>query len=512
MQKRFLMTGFMAVALSAAAVVACGDDDPPAAPGPTPQPDGGGDVTVPQNDGSTGATDSGADAATDPDSSTPADPVLADNTVRIANAINPYGLVWASDGLLYMSGALIDGADQKLAVWRFTAAGEIDTTFGTDGAITVDIAGAEASHDIAEVSPGNFVVQASAGGAIYLVKLTKDGGGAFAFGTPERVVFDWVDPTGWPGPGTPSYTSWGIGIDRSVADDPKVVVFANGAPAKVAQGETQRTDNDRWVARVKFSDLQADQSFNNGKAYTSDVDGLGLSDNARRGLVLPDGTILSTGYTNISGTNTVALIRLKPDGTPDAAYGANSTVTGQLKLNPFAPNGFAEAYNAVRQSNGRIVTTGYGRSNFDTPTIAVDMVLNGWKDDGVDPTFGRQGSFAVQSETDPAAGLGSGFGTDPAATIFRDRGRDLVVLSDDRIVVAGAYDEHAAIFVIDKDGGLDTGSGQSGRIVYGYPGNFFKIALSPDGKRIAASAESLNQTFDAGVLRGSVLATLKVGQ
>ena len=349
------------------------------------------------------------------------------------------------------------------------------------------------------------------------MKLTKDNGGAFTFGTPVFVKFGYDEGEAWPTgtpnmPATaPSYgTSWGIGLDKSNAASPKIVVFASGAPAKAANVAEQRIDNDRWITRVDADTLAFDTTFNGGAPFSTDVDGKGLSDGARRGVVLADGSIVSSGYTSF-GTglgNHVVLIRLLANGTVDPAFGFGTTapgIPGQTKFNPFvASGGFAEAYSVARQSSGRYVTTGYGTSNFEVASKNVDLVSFGVNADGLDPTYGKQGSFAWQSENDKGAGLG--------AAPFTDRGRDIAVLPDDRTVHVGAYDDYASIFVLDKDGKPDPSSGNGGLFEYAYPAAFFKVAVSPDGKQIAATAQSLNQTADAGAPLGSVLATLKVGQ
>lgn len=500
----------MALTVSAA-LVACGDDDSGDAPNVTPDA-----APNPGNDSGPGpGEDAGKTDAPVDDGSVTSAPIVPQSTTRIANAINPYGLLFASDGFLYASGATIDDtADRKLAVWRFKD-GVLDTTFGTGGVITVGIDGNESSFDIVEVSAGNFVVHAvtaTAGavpGKVYLVKLTKDAGGVFSFGAPVVVPFSWTDGdfTGWPGAAPPAYTtSWGVALDKSVAATPKIVVFASGAPAKVAAG-TQRTNNDRWIARVLASTLEPDPAFNGGKAFSTDVDNADLNDNARRGIVQADGTIVAAGYTPFAGSNHVVLIRLKPDGTVDTTFGFGTTapgVPGQTKFNPFiGSGGFAEAYGVTRQSSGRYVTTGYGTSNFDAPSIGLDLVSFGVKADGLDTTYGKLGSFAWQSEKDKSAGLG--------AAPHTERGRDVAVLPDDRLVHVGVYDDYASLFVLDKNGKPDPSSGAGGVIQYSYPGAFFKVAVSADGKQIATTAQSLNQTTDAGAPLGSVLATLKVG-
>lgn len=502
----------------ATATVACGDDDADGKATPDSGSNPTADSSAPPIDGSTpdGSTPDAADGQVR------AAAIVPQTTTRIPNSINPYGLVFASDGFLYASGATIVADDRVLAVWRFKD-GILDATFGIDGVLTVPIAGAESSFEILEVSPGSFVVQAStagAGGAVYLVKMTKDGAGAYSFGAPVSVDFSWADGdlTEWPGAAAPSYnTAWSLAIDKSVAGTPKIVVFASGAPAKGrlgkaggAQAGVQRTDNDRWVARVLASTLAADPAFNGGKAFSTDSDGAELADNSRRGIVEADGTIVSAGYTSFGPGlgNHVVLVRLKPDGTVDTTFGFGTTAPGtpgQTKFNPFVGSGgFAEAYGVARQSTGRYVTTGYGTSNFETPSLGLDLVTFGVKADGLDTTFGKLGSFAWQSEKDKGAGLG--------AAPHTERGRDMLVLPDDRIVHVGVYDDYGSVFVLDKNGKPDPSSGVNGVIEYSYPAGFFKVAASADGKQIAATAQSLNQTGDAGAPLGSVLVTLKVGQ
>lgn len=478
-------------------LAACGDDDGPPA-GATVD---GGRAT--EADASVGPIDGGQDAATVPDA---ADASKADaeivprTTTRLSNAINPYGLVFASDGFLYASGATIQDGDRKLAVWRFKD-GVLDTTFGTAGVVTTAIDGDESSFDIVEVSAGKFVVHATAGGKVYLLELAKDVGGAYAFGAPVKVDFgEWADADpDWPGAAPPSYNSWGIGLDKSNAAVPKIVVFAAGAPAKVAAGGTQRTDNDRWIARVLAGTLAPDPAFNGGKAFVTDVDGKGLSDNARRGLVLADGSIVSSGYTNFGAGlgNHVVLIRLTSAGAVDAAFGFGGSTPGQTKANPFvASSGFAEAYAVVRQSSGRYVTTGYGTTNFVVPSKSVDLVSLGLKADALDPTYGKLGAFAWQSEEDKSAGLGNAPHT--------ERGRDIAVLPDDRTVHAGVYDDFASIYVLAPNGKPES------LLEYPFPAAFFRVVVSADGKRIAASSQSVTTTVDGGSVSQALLVTLGV--
>lgn len=509
MKQRALKVGLVVVS-AACLALACGDADTDL--GTSVPTDGDKDAgSVP----SSPETDSGAPPrdATSPDAGPAFAAIVPNATIRLPNAINPYGLVYASDGALYASGATMD-VTRKLAVWRFKD-GALDATFGTGGVVTVDLPGDESSFDLVEVSPGSFVVHATVSGKVFLVKLTKDANNVFSFGAPVYVKFGYDENEAWPvgtpnmPAGLPSYTSWGIGLDKSNAQSPKIVVFAHGAPAKAASVGSQRVDTDRWITRVSADTLAFDTTFNGGAPFTRDSDGKGIADNARRGTVLADGSIVSGGYTNFGAGlgNHVVLVRLQPDGTVDTGFGFGTTAPGtpgETKFNPYVGvNGSAEAYGVVRQSTGSYVTTGYGNSNATTASKGVDLVAFGVKIDGVDTSFGGLGAFAVQSETDKSAGLG--------AVPFTDRGRDLAVLPDDRTVHVGVYDDFASVFVLDPKGKLDPAFGSNGVLEYSYPAGLFKVAVSPDGKHVAASAQSLNQTGDAGAPLGSVVVTLGVG-
>ena len=510
-RSHILASGLLALVAATTSVAACSDDT-------TATPDSGTVPTGTVPPTNTVPTTVPTDAAPPPVDATPdaapAVPVVAESEGLVPGALNPYGLLWASDGNLYMSGAKLVGGDRQLAVWRIDkTTNKVDTTFGTDGAVTVPIDGDETSYGLVELADGSFVVQAAAGGKVWLAKLTKTGT-TYTFGTPQALVLGWQDSefADWPVTNdagvrqTPQYQSWGIALDKSNAAAEKIVVFAFGAPAKVALGGTQRVDNDRWIARVLASDFSHDPAFNAGKPFSVDSDGKGLADNARRGIVEADGTIVSSGYTDF-GTGpsiNVVLLRLKPDGTPDATFGFGTTSAaaspGQTKFNPFlSVQGASEAYAVVKQSGGRYVTTGYGKSNFDVATQENDLLTFGLNRDGLDPTFGRLGAWAIQSEGKTGAGTG--------ARPFRDNGRDLAILSDDRTVQVGCWDDKAAVFLFDKNGRLDKGSfGGEGYKVYpthGFP--FFKVAVSPDGKRIAASSQST--TADPS----SLVVTLKIG-
>jgi uncharacterized delta-60 repeat protein len=467
------------------------------------------------------------------------------------------GVTYASNGKIWAAGhvgantAYPGGVDRQIAIVRFNGDGSLDKSFDGDGVKTFNLRtrqgvdeavtndGDEYCMGIAELPSGDVVIQANVrdlsgkGRDVVLLKMSAAGSlinwSAGAGNNPpaaalRKVDFGWTDAqnAGFPGApnAQPADESWGIGLS---SDGTKIVVFGYG-PAKVGEMTTgdapvQRTDNDRYVVRVNVSNGLPDPTFNGGVPFSFNS-GATNSDGGRRGNVEPDGSIISAGYTNIDGFNTVFVLRLTPEGTPDPTFTSGTpSIPGVFVANPFAVDGgLAECYSVKRQSTGRYVTTGYGRatkangtSTFNPPWLTtdnVDLVSFGLKQGAnggvLDTTFGVAGTLAIQSE---ALNMG---GTE-------DRGRDLVVLPDDRLVYAGRLGTAPALFVTTADGELDATEGGAlagpggtdtvaGAYVYaplsGMTSHFYAIALSPDKKRVAAVT---NNHAD-----GAILAVLRV--
>jgi uncharacterized delta-60 repeat protein len=456
---------------------------------------------------------------------------VSDHVITQANDLR--GLVFAKDGKLYASGHTdADMANRKLVLARFLANGDLDTSFDGDGVVVYDVApGDEQSLGLVELANGDLIVQANvsdgkggaaitdtAGGAdgvrangtnVWLLRFDSSGQIVSGFGNGGKVLvtYGWTDgdDAAWPAPkydsslaenmrystsGYPSDQAWGVVLDKSGGEE-KLVVAGFG-PAKKASAD-QRYDNDRYVARLLASTGAPDPAWNGGNAFTVNTLGA-FSDGGRRAIVEKDGSVVSAGYTNFGAGlgNYVVLLRIKPDGTADSSFGFGIALPGATRFNPFVDDGgVAECYSVGRQSNGRYITTGYGRatgvgikSRYGYVTSDnVDLVSFAVKPDGtgLDTKYGKEGTLAVQSEE---LGLG---GTE-------DRGRDLLVLSDDRVVHAGRLGTSPAVFITTPDGALDKSVSDDGVFTYtpftDMPSHFFRVVASADGKRIAAATSA----------------------
>jgi uncharacterized delta-60 repeat protein len=452
-------------------------------------------------------------------------PVTQASATLLSHVHDIRGLTHAADGTIYASGHVgaTTTVDRTVAVLRFAADGTPDASFGEEGLVEINVVprvvddvglvvndGNEESLGIVELSGGELIVQVNArdaagrGTDVVLLKLSAAGElvSGFGAGGVLRLDLGWTpaDDASWPTAGAaPADQSWGIALDTS-GDEEKVVVFAHG-PARVGAvagtPAVQRTDNDRYIARLLASDGSLDPAFNQGAIFALNSGGV-FSDGGRRGFVEADGSIVSAGYTNYGDSfgNHIVAIRLRPNGTPDPSFKSGIALPGVVRMNPFIDDGgVAECYALGKQSTGRYISTGYGRATAANTasslgwatTDAVDLVSVGFTASGPEATYGSNATLAIQSEE---YALGN----------TEDRGRDLVVLADDRVVHVGRFGPSPAIFVTAPDGTPDFASGIEGRFEFDAlpapTSHFFKVALSPDGKQIVAATSN----HAAGVL------------
>ena len=319
------------------------------------------------------------------------------------------------------------------------------------------------------------VVPADPNVNIAVVRLDPNGAIDSSFGQNGIRQFDLG-----PNAGNVGDTVWSLARD---AQD-RLLVFA------AAKGPETRVDRDRVVIRLT-ADGTPDITFATEGIYTLDAGN--LNDNARNGIVLPDGHIMAAGYasqptgTGTQSANRAVLLRLHDDGTPDESFGYQ----GVVNENPFIPDdpvtqpwGMVEAYAVGQQSSGHYVTTGYGHS---AETGTVDMVsIRLTPDSRLDPTWGVGGAVVLDF-------IGE-----------NDRGRQLAVLPDDRVLIVGTAtpvsgNGDALVTILNADGTFDTTFDADGMKVYDFGGtdeNLYGLALAPSGNWAAAVGYSVSDGVD----------------
>jgi uncharacterized delta-60 repeat protein len=437
------------------------------------------------------------------------------------------GVTPGPGGGTYAVGFINVGAtDNAMAVARVDTNGNLDPTFGGDGVASVNVVtgpfalppagvaptgAAEIARGVGVQSDGKIVVSGSAETAtspapfdsrdidIYVSRFDVDGtlDPTFGVGGTRR-----IDLSNGDAPDTTIVTdqAWGLNI---LAND-KIVI--SGARGTDIASQPDKTDRDLALIRLS-ADGSLDPTFSGGgggpgvSVFGTSAGGRNFSENARQSVVQPDGKIVTGGYSSLPEsspgagdnlTNRPILARVLPDGTLDATFGNGGIATAEV-LGPKPAGG--EAYDIGRQSDGRFVLTGYGTKTGGPP----DLIAYRFNADGSwDKTFGTGGATVYDR-----AGL-------------EDRGRDLVVLPDDRTVivgstapsaVAGVPQLNALLYMLEPDGMPEASFGNNGAISVhlGGPSDaLFGSTVLPGARKVVAAGyrgASPNTVDEAALIR-----------
>ena len=282
-----------------------------------------------------------------------------------------YGAALQPDGKIVLAG------DSRLqpAVVRLKANGTLDTSFDGDGRKLFSW-GAIGRVTAVVVAPNGKILlggfSGPEGGNIQVARLNANGAFDTTFGTAGIAAVDFGG------------TEFGEAIARQADGRILVVGRSSGAGAV--------------VARLRATGVLDPDFGGDGRVTLPGGGGVNAV------LVQPDRNIVVAG--NASGSATMTVTRLKPDGSLDTGFGSGGTTTvafGSL-ANPLG--------GAARQPDGKIVIAGYTQDGEDVAVARLNA--NG----SLDATFGAGGKATVD------------FG---AATF----GNAVALAPNGRIVVAG---------------------------------------------------------------------------
>lgn len=353
----------------------------------------------------------------------------------------PAAMALQPDGRIVMAG----GSTADFVLARFLANGQLDSSFGSGGVVTTDIAGGfqqEQAHAVLVQPDGRIVVagtaQPAGGGQPMVVTLARylaNGALDPGFGT-GGVVFDPAQPG----------TAYAIALQG----DGKLVV-AGSAPV------SGRGDDfaDLLLARYDGSG-RLDPAFGVGGRMVTDV--VGATERARNVVVLPDGRIVASGMeTGLFNTEPTLVMQVLPDGQPDPAFGTQ----GKLRL-----TGPLVGWALARQADGKLLLG--GSTEFGPAARTAVLRLNA--DGSTDTGFGSAGLavHAFSGNTDIA--------------------KAIVVQADGGLLVAGrtgGTNRNMGVIRLRVDGALDAAFGTNGLFLVdfdNFPDEAERALLQPDGK------------------------------
>lgn len=363
--------------------------------------------------------------------------------------------------LLYPSPALVQ-----------TAAGSLDSLFGTGGKVVTDLGGFDEVHALVVQNDGKIIAAGTTGFAFGLARYNPDGSLDQDFGDGGKVTTDIY--------ATPFFERVNA---VALQPDAKIVVagFAGG-------GGTINSD----FALARYNpDGSLDKGFGDRGKLTTQFQSFNSTESAFALAIQPDGRIIAGGTcSQIFVLDQVfGVARYNIDGSLDATFGNGGKVT----LTFVDPSDFSEVIRALAvQPDGKIVAAGFVSNDFGMARFNSDGSLDA--------------SFGVGGKVRTDFGPGIGGRTDEALAI--------ALQSDGHILLAGRSiqgvgDEDLALARYDSSGMLDAGFGVGGKVI----ADFFptgsgllgdglnSIIFQSDGKIIAGGLSDARTRSDFGMIR-----------
>ena len=398
-----------------------------------------------------------------------------------------YGVAHDASGNIFATGHVADAttstADYATVLVKFLPSGAKDPSFGMGGIVSYNAAvgaGGELARGIVVQSTGKIVVSASvehAGGDprdrdVAIMRFTTSGALDPSFGTAGVRILDLssgeVADAGTADGGTtivPENT-WGL---SAFPNDDLIVLGARKADG--------RSDTDFAMVKLK-ADGSTDMTWATSGMFTLDVSN--ASGNPKTTAILPDGSVVGSGYMNAGSGQVPVIWKLTPAGALDTSFGVNGVFNQPVLA------AATEAYGVALQGTS-FVTSGYGRANTSESLdfLSIRLTAAG----ALDTTYGTNGAARVD-----VAG-------------FADNGRGLIVLPDKRVVMMGGgrptmSDVDAMVAVLTPDGKPDTSFAPNGFRTYDLGGNndfFWAGSVAPDKKSFAVvGLKSGTPANDAG--------------
>ncbi len=343
------------------------------------------------------------------------------------------------------------------------ASGTLDPGFGQGGRVSTDLGGLSTVYATVVQADGRIVavgyVSRNGDEDFALARYTRDGTLDPAFGTGGIVRTD-ISGTG------------SDDVARAVALQADGRIVVAGQSTAGAGITLARYDRDGSL----------DPAFGSAGVVTTGITGIGYA--VATG---PDGRILVAGSADAGTGNDVVVVRLRPDGSPDPAFGTGGTV-----LTDVGGAGSNDVGDALAlQPDGAVLVAGSSDSGTGSHALLLRYRGNGT----LDPTFGRDGVVV----TSPA----SAGNASRAAAVTLGSGGTVVTAGSTRLPGGGSG---FAVARYRRDGSPDTSFGSGGVAVtqVGGPGSYAygsAVAVDHCGRIVVAGSAGNQRSGDFAVAR-----------
>ena len=371
----------------------------------------------------------------------------------------------ASGRAVVVGSVSVTGQNRNFGVARYTGAGALDATFGTNGVVLTDFDGDRDEARGVLIQPdGKIVVVGESvlpnqGSRVALARYLPTGALDLTFDTDGKVTTDAT-------------------LDQDMGSS--VARQADGKLVVTAYQFGFATD----FCTLRYTVAGAlDLTFDgDGKAFVSVAPG---NDGAMRVIVQADQKLVVAGFGATTGnisSNDAAFVRYLSTGALDPAFG-----TAGIAVRPMALGSDDRVYDVVQQPDGKLVAAGYALLG-STAVVTAQRLL-------------------------PTGAADLGFGTNGRAQLplsARATLAEAVALqADGKIVVAGsrvgAQNGELLLVRFLPTGALDAAFGLGGSVSTPGPGATMLgargLAIQPNGRLLTAGEGSLNATAAFAVAR-----------
>jgi uncharacterized delta-60 repeat protein len=352
------------------------------------------------------------------------------NTVIVGGTNGTPGaltLAVQNDGKIILGG----GFNFNFGLIRYDTCGIIDSTFGINGIVNVQVGGSNCYiRALAIQTDGKILAAGSLLGEVGAARFKTNGSLDSLFGINGLACVS-VIPT------------WNQGTnDVKIQSDGKIVVAGfstSGNP-----------DSDFVLVRFNTNGT-IDYPFGSSGISHTGVDGSQSYANALA--IQPDGKLVAVGAVDNGTNDDFAMIRCKTNADMDSTFGFNGQVSTSLSA------GDDIAYSVALQTDGKIVVAGRSGGDFALTRYKINGTL--------DSTFGTYGKVTT------------------SLTSYSDCAFKVAIQPNGKIVAAGAANNLFGVVRYNSDGTLDSLFGTNGifkQSVGGWPSYAKGLAILNNGK------------------------------